>query len=59
MKNIPKAYQDWSTTRDLNMTSQKMAASGYKRCPYYILTSVKFCNFVPVCVKQKAFYGFL
>ena len=40
------------------MTSQKMAANRHKGFPYYILTSVKFSNFLPVSVKQKAFYGF-
>ena len=40
------------------MTSQKMAAIGHKGFPYNILTSVKLSNFLPISVKQKAFYGF-
>ena len=35
------------------MTSQKMAANGHKRFPYYILTSVKFSNFLPVLLNRK------
>ena len=40
------------------MTSQKMAASGLKWFPQYILASAKFHILLPVCVKRKRFMFF-
>ena len=47
-KNISKVYQDWSTRRDLNMTSQKMAvvARGVRIIYSHLLNSAISYQFV-------------
>ena len=57
-KNQSKVHHNWTNNRALNMTSKKMAVSGWKRSRK-MQASVKFYNFQSLTVTNTTRYDFV